>query len=1233
MESYDVGVWRALSRLDAGWVSGSAAERVQLLASLRAAIRVAHSTFAATVVRVSSQLLAPWTGPETRNRHASSSAGFGENSCPLSKLPRFSEELVVEICALVSDACGIDFDKAVCDMSSTGVADTVTQKGHHSQRSISNVDPSVSSLASLFLSDGDANTLPDDDDDDLSFNEDPGGFTDSETANLDADLSSRASRIARRAFQAENIALEGAAAHVLQALRDIVEIERAIKIRRAALLSIRSMFLVIHPDFGSAILPGMMSCLSRLLTNCRLEHSAVCASALDAMRVALLRILPAPKQPADGAFSVASAKSLQSVIAELREKASTQTSGDTEPLASVSSVSRLENPRSSRKALRVDRTPSWLSDATSNVSQHLGVMLMSKDGPCHHAGPFARRMLAIFSGSILSQQVELAGDTLNIVLSTLVTLRSDDNHVVAVAAKHELSDAICRKTVTFRQLQSGVTNSVHRALHFTDYSSQEVLYGEDDTVGSREIHPRVLRDSRKIGTPGDPDHEQSWLPQLHGYMETLYSNSEALGFGSLASGPPASSHRGGQNSEDCASAIMDAIAPIDPFDMASVLVRAFEVAAHPASTSIVLASAASSENRAHSLCHILGRGGTLSALHVPLLQIASLPASESVDSTSFANSLYVPEVGPANIPVRGRALAALDALIVSTLRSQDVTAKNSSSASDVDADRIDGAKLCALELLRALSDLRLAGDGDMQDDGIFVDDNSLRVKLECLESMGNVFRALNAFGGNMEMDYLLTVIVGLLRDCAVSDPSISSAAVKILNIIVQVYGYADQRDLMEHHLNFILSRVIRNLHQAWAGSVLRVIVGSRMDNVSRRAISMIEISLVGESNDLASASDSRTLASLCAIQSALEAAQKLKNDKTQKRVHARQISHSQDDASELRKCIMLFCVDDTDEDDDVDANRLSDCPGNDEQNTMDELKNNTEAEETTKKGPFTRLASSALAGCCDLLVGRPLAVRTAALRCCAVAVRILANYESELLPHVAKLLPLLPDQFSGRKIGSSLTLQQRVRMRRGVKPDHARAFLVIETVNAMTGSLHVIAGAAELLSVLVQAAGSFVRERFVRLIYPRLDLFLELGKLQTMIKPSSLGGSSADQLPLPSHAASRAVDAVMEAVATVSLEVPAALQTFIPGLVQNMQPYLPSEELRERRQPISIGSGNQARDRFERERNLKRRKWATDIVSSLVTASPDESWFAVVQNDQGCRTLPKPHPDLYDIII
>jgi hypothetical protein len=189
-------------------------------------------------------------------------------------------------------------------------------------------------------------------------------------------------------------------------------------------------------------------------------------------------------------------------------------------------------------------------------------------------------------------------------------------------------------------------------------------------------------------------------------------------------------------------------------------------------------------------------------------------------------------------------------------------------------------------------------------------------------------------------------------------------------------------------------------------------------------------------------------------------------------------------------------------------------------------------------------------------------------------------------------------------------------------------------VNAMSSNLQVISAAAELMAVLVRSAGSFVRDRFVRLIFPSLELFLELGSLQPSIHSPAMHRATDFQLPLPSFAASRAVDSAMQAVAAVALEVPSALRTFIPRIARYMRPYIIPEEQSVHGYRTRAITGNISRDQYEKERLLKRREWAASIVTGLVQASPDAAWFALAQIDRsGSKSLCKPHTELYDVIF
>lgn len=1219
-----------IRRLRDDWGSATAASRVRLIVRLRRAISLDHSLTCATLIfPVLSQLLSSW---ETHQ---------------LSVCVNSSEELAVQIFALVVDVCAGCYDDLANGSKDFACNEAIilgqVQKATIEELSLENqqgLRGVETNFADMFLTKDEQNKYQSANS--RSSMTDPMDNCSIYSSEL---FSSRAVEIVRSSLKSCRIDVEGSIAHVLQICREALDKERSITVRVAALLAIRAVNVVSSEKLMAAFVPGLSSALSVLLCRCRLENSKLAVIALDTLCRLWLKSLPRTSEISAGTAHIvlermnSMEKLSNSTFAEILASLDASKNQPDDATLEIRSQSSLTKPRNEAAVgnsgmrlptLKIERDASWTEKARNEISRSITDIVKSKDGPSYHAKAWARQMYACVCGRLLASNLGLSLSATDALLDSLAALRSDDNPDVVCVARMELDRLMRDEHVTVLDLRAGIQRAMHIAL-MRSAGPTDLEEFEDATEGAK----------RSVAV-FDPDEDQAWVRQFHGFFETLEvfstyrDDQQAVLNASHSSGCE-------PRLEVSRKLLMQVVSYFDISMFVSVLVRLYEVAGEPSPSPLLIASSTFRESRAVNVCETLGRCGLLSLLHAPLLSCV-----ETEDDDVWAEASHWDVT---TFLTKRNTLAVLEALVVGALKAdhqRDTEFFNPSEHKSlaVSGRRKSQTAYCALELLRALSTLEHDQLHSSQRPSFLVDQRLVNAKIALLHSISRVFATLTESEPHLDPDYLLEVFLSLLQDAALEIDDIRQAAFHVLAELANLYDVACWRDLLHRHLNFIVSRVLSNLEHSWTGPVLRLIIGNAKDTVCQRATAMVESTLLSCSDDLAGCSNNRAIDMVRAIQGILEAGMdnthptNVPESRKEQNETSAGIKLSQSE-KDLQKCLMSFCTDDvfSDLDDSEGVDEKLSAPATDavpdEKSQKAMLDDEDESERMND--PLTRIASNTLAGCCDLLVGRPLDVRAAALQCATRAVTLLANDEVTLLPHIATVLPMMPEQFVIPRSRQRI-LDLKSQVRRGLSIQLARACAVIDLLNEYSSHLQIFSAAADLLSAMVLTAGSFVQGRFIRLIFPSMEPLLELLNVHPIIEiEGSKRVHNRVPIPLPSFAALNAADSVLQAVSSIAKVLPSALDPFAAKLVEFLLPYLtatPSSRGQFAAAMRRRAGSNAVRERYETERFDWRCARAHEVVEGLVTVTPDIVWYQLVQADASCPALlVTSHASLSDIPV
>lgn len=552
---------------------------------------------------------------------------------------------------------------------------------------------------------------------------------------------------------------------------------------------------------------------------------------------------------------------------------------------------------------------------------------------------------------------------------------------------------------------------------------------------------------------------------------------------------------------------------------------------------------------------------------------------------------------------------------------------------------------CVIEVLETSTWFLLPSMDEGTDEGAGLVDDTLITLKRCLlrytamlvQEVSRLHEML--IGRPMGSHVVLVILLSLLKDVAHGEEAVRQAALLTLRSVATAARCFSERQLIARHLNFLISRLARHLEERWAGNVLRFIIGSEGDDVSRDATLLLEATLRDICNELAGSADSRALRSLMALKSVLSSAINVTNS-LEHNLKAPTLEDEQDtgnvevsdsNSANLYKRLFYYCTDDID-----DYNQLTSVK-DDEELEIEDNANGIHGKNGTFLGAFEAVATSTLEGMRDLLVGRPWNVRAAALACATLAVYMLQSNQDELLPHAANLLPLLPDQFvvlnQERSARDRLLDSIKKRKLRGREDAEELNELVLH-LNRKAAELPVVTNACSLLTAFAKCAGSFIRHRFVTLIYPKMRPLLRLAScFPTLVGP--IHSSSSEQLTAPpSYGAMSASDACLEAVASMADVLPQALEPHTLSLVKYLSVYINAQHDPSAEGQRNVGHLNRSKLRYEQERWQKRVKWAECTIRSLKEVNPGDVLVGLLIADHSAPSEIRPrHSSLHTIGI
>ena len=924
---------------------------------------------------------------------------------------------------------------------------------------------------------------------------------------------------ARKAFrQPQQPHTRASVAHIVLVACETCITNDVLRLRVAALGSLAALVRVLHPSQLAAFFPGIASKLSKVLARSRLDQTVLSVLAIDTLSVAVAAVFPKTKiQSSDVSFA--------SLVHSIRENKRSQNDANRDE----EDEEYAKNREKKGEVGLVERTDAWYSASSKNFSRLLKVILESADGPRWHDNERVRGALGNLVSTCVLRRSKLQ---LELVVRaecfiTIVEIASDPYDDPQKIAMDLVSESLNTSDGCAPDIESGLQSIISYVLRLNEASSFgfEMVDEIEDTPENEALQQML----------NVHDDEPRWTRVLEGYLRVLngsYGTEVLLRIGS----------------DELARVVVtfqkaiNKLCSINSPDQYELL-----------------------RNAATDSCWRLGKAGMLPALQGALISIAQ------AQPDNVNNEEIVHHDQP-------------DAFVNHTHVVQCMNAMLSGAADRFRRKYIDMRttdeyvdwiilKRHVIETLECATACSLPLDEEVYRRGEWALASTLRAKqavlICCAQSLDTLAKLKNKHRP-AGFELIMPTILPFLVDAAREESEVSDAAEHALSSLVKAVGYKDTRELVKRHVNFVVARLVRNLHRKWAAAVLRYVVGQNHDELCVRVVELSSDTLIAQCDALAGASDDRantTLAAIGAILStALSSGSTVKQ--TPRTTHRKRTNREQWEMEELMKVLMSYCTEDVREGDDF-------LPSDDEWPHLSE--DNGEKEER-EKSPLEQIAVSVLSAIVDLLVGRPAELRANALRVAAIGIDVLVVDERALLPCVAALLPLIPEQLGEQTSASS---------------DDRN---IVGIVNERGRELPVVAATCALTTALVRAARGFVQARFVRLIYPRLRPFLQLVRV----------GAHADA----SFAALAVADSALECVSVVATELPDALLPFAKELTNVAIPYLGREK--ETRAKAARAAGNEARRRYELRRFERRARWADALLSGLAETAPDEVWALLV---------------------
>lgn len=983
-------------------------------------------------------------------------------------------------------------------------------------------------------------------------------------------------------------------AYLFAQLNAMLTDERANELRLSALSVIVALADVIDAPLLAAFLPALASTLTSTLSRTPRLHSSLARANLRALQV-LSRVFPcadvssssltlsshddSTNNPSTLEQALRTLSLARDVSTRDTDKSKTSASPDVHP---PSAEAFSESVRK-RKSLRIQIDDAWRSVTAKQLQPRLVSVAISATGPRVHSQPSVRIALIRLLLWLLS--------------SRNVPLRSED---VAVF-KYVLLEACADP---YQQVASAARQALHRfPVQEIEQALAACVSDEDkdnDSERTSNISPVLKRDLFAIRLLQSTSDDRLRVRLCTGMIVTLFPREGAkdkhLNFIIEPKRLPA------------------LVARVGVVSFAKMLVYLHQAHWRPSRVAPE-AVTFSMNNVILRVSQAIGRAGLLSSTLETLIAGAESPDITPANSLKHLGN-EGPERNVSKFKRYAHAAIILQAVLSGALDAAEL---------EEDLNFVDAA---GIEILGMMSRLFIPSVEQASDEEeSVIDDEVVSMKMALLQGLSNTISNISQMRQRTKRrpvgsDIVLVVLVHVLQDAAHGEKVIRPVAMETLHSVATIVHAGSVRGLLMRHVNYVMARVIRNLGQPWAADVLKMVVGTKADDLSQEVLLLLLRTLRGMSDTLAGINDHRASETLGCMRSILLTAlaqlnetpdQPASKEETKAGVSSRKKENI--DANEgvmlVRRVMLKYCLDDVKEEDIVPEPEFK----TDKDKLFDGLgENEDEVDEEESINSVDSIAESVLDGTRDLLVGRSWGIRAAALECATLAVRLLKQRKKVLLPHVAKLLPLLPVQFdilreeldAGERL-SKMVLERR-RQRGNVT---AEMQLVVNMVNSKGAELPVVRHACLLLSEMTVHAGIFVKDRFVRMVFPKLRPLLRLCEwFPTLLVMGDTQPNVTYDL-VPSYGAMAACDACLQMLASIATHVPTALVPFTTQLVKTVSVFFgdmdPDGKLNR--------SVNVAKREFEKLRWNERRLAAEQIVTGLSVASPDLTFCTLLAND------------------
>lgn len=1081
-------------------------------------------------------------------------------------------------------------------------------------------------------------------------------------------------------------------AFLIAQLNSLAADESALPIRRHALLTLVALAHVIQPSLLAAFLPGIVSSTLSILTKSPRLHSTLAITGLNLLTVIIRRAInPSKKQPLSVSEKLASLSLSSSSPPPAPPPAPSLSLSETEDKLNKTNSTTLSRNRprlpnslnykpgaspskqlSRDSSLHIDiHNDEWISKTTSNFLPRLKPIVLSRQGPRFHSLASVRAAYVRFLSFVIEQD--------HLIL--------DDVHQSFF--KMALFECCIHSYMTVSQLGVDVLRKFfkrHGRIHFERAIVACIRFANHQQTDSPTRSPIDIDvDSLKqlAGTATDLDHyfhhRISVNDNKDEFSLVIFSACLAV----LIPQQP-SNTRECNDDEDLyviplarLQAFMYRVGVMSFVDM---LLALHQRLWNPSRVDRI-ATEEALNNHVIQFANRLGSIGLLGCVYDPLTALASTGSVNQIQADNRGPPLSSTEtetgIGGASTSVTSHLARDDGPDMEMDMNSFKIRAHSSLILQAVVESAFKNAihngsekqgyyiKQCSKEVIELMSRLFVPNSQHHH-----VDDTMITLKLSLtsqLESLATLLsrstfqnRPSRQRQRRIGSDLILVFLMHLLRDATHGDPIIKPVAIDALTHIAKCDGLGSYRMLLLKHINFIVSRVIWHLHQPWAVNVLKFVVGPTPDDVGTETSLLLNKTLKSICDTMSAVSDERAIQMLASIKAVLSIAiiQKQSSPQLDHTVNEEEdVNSSVDkDLLEVHRTLFQYCTEDDWDEDDIKLMELSKfidsdrfIPGNDlfdgfgddnkESDMNDEgvEANKGDTQPDLNVSSFEDIAQYALTGTQDLLVGRSWTVRAAALECITLGVRYLKRRKKLLFPHVAKLLPLLPSQLDciGSRQESLLTSGERMfnamKQRRNAK--HISD--TIYELNDKAAHLPVVINLCQSIASLAECAGVFIRDRFIRLIYPKLVPLLEvITHFPTLIVVTASDNTQVDAMP--SHGTMSAADAVLEAFASIAQFTPATLAPYTSGIIRAVAPLLDADKMH----PETIAQAypsrfqNQNLLRAEIERWDHRVECVSRIIGGFVIANEAETFCSLLCVDAHAGDVLKSgHDELFDIFM